>query len=295
MTQYRASFAGTIKLRPDRRAAFTLVELIVTVAIAGMLVALLVPAIVSVRESSRKTECINHLHQIGTAAHSYEATWRVFPGTDRWCRQLLKHLEQTQDAAVDAVYACPSDQYATGDYNGLHISYRVNEGVWRADRNGYGGPTMRMQNGPRNLVDGLSTTVAYAEKLAWPDIAPTVVPPDMFQQHWPRRMRNLAGHYSDLDAFVEACESEPLPPGPGWHWISIYNHVATPNRNSCLNGPPTLFEATQYWSVAATSAHSGGVHALYADAHTAFVSDNIDRRVWRAVGTRDGHEVVAGR
>jgi prepilin-type N-terminal cleavage/methylation domain-containing protein/prepilin-type processing-associated H-X9-DG protein len=65
--------------RGGRPRAFTLVELLVVIAIIGMLVALLLPAIQSARESGRRTECVNKLKQIGLALLAHDSTLGAFP------------------------------------------------------------------------------------------------------------------------------------------------------------------------------------------------------------------------
>lgn len=65
-------------MRPGRRA-FTLVELLVVVAILAVLVALLLPAVQQARESARRTHCTNNLRQIGLAAVSHESARGRFP------------------------------------------------------------------------------------------------------------------------------------------------------------------------------------------------------------------------
>lgn len=61
------------------RNAFTLVELLVVVAIIGLLVGLLLPAVQAAREAARRLQCSNNLRQMGIAMHNYESSYRVFP------------------------------------------------------------------------------------------------------------------------------------------------------------------------------------------------------------------------
>jgi prepilin-type N-terminal cleavage/methylation domain-containing protein len=63
----------------SHRAAFTLVELLVTIVIIGILVALLLPAIQSARESGRRLQCADNLKNVGLGLLAYEAAYKRFP------------------------------------------------------------------------------------------------------------------------------------------------------------------------------------------------------------------------
>jgi prepilin-type N-terminal cleavage/methylation domain-containing protein len=105
-------------VRPRHPPGFTLLELIVVLAIIAVLFALLLPAVPRARDSGWRAACSNNLHQIGIALHQYHDANGSLPfgvtafeaPLPSWHVQLLPYLEQqalADEALRWAHYSAP--------------------------------------------------------------------------------------------------------------------------------------------------------------------------------------------
>ena len=179
---------------------FTLVELLVVLAIIGVLVALLLPAVQAAREAARRSQCQNNLKQIGLAVAEYESTFgRLPPGgfypvgalaPDSYSvhARILPYMEQANSyqllnlslAATSQPqvvmqripnYLCPSevnDMPRNSNPIRYPTTYAYNVGQWFVwDPNtGLSGNGVFAMNQCRRLTDvrdGTSHTIGFAE------------------------------------------------------------------------------------------------------------------------------------
>lgn len=102
----RSSQLPTTSPSRGRQPGFTVMELLIVVAVMGVLLALLLPAVQKARASARRAACQNKLRQISLAIHGFETSHGAFPaGKSRrspveaydelsWLRQILPYAEQ---------------------------------------------------------------------------------------------------------------------------------------------------------------------------------------------------------
>ena len=101
--------------RPSNAPAFSLVELLVAIAIIVVLAALLLPALAATRQRARKANCVSNLHQIGIALQTYLTEDGSFPlatigdGLGKWQRDL-------RAGAQDNILYCPQAVAASDEF-----------------------------------------------------------------------------------------------------------------------------------------------------------------------------------
>jgi prepilin-type N-terminal cleavage/methylation domain-containing protein/prepilin-type processing-associated H-X9-DG protein len=255
-------------------AGFTLVELLVVVAIIGLLIGLLLPAVQAARNAARRISCCNNLHQIGIGLQNYHAAHKTFPpgGIERrsaryphgrqlaWSVFLLPFIEQealyktldlskgfdaqeNAEAAAQVIptYLCPS----------VARSSMLVDGRAACDYGGIYGERITGPNSPpkgtmiynrairiREILDGTTHTLIISEDSNWTD------------GQW----------INALNVFDQAFPINQAPP--------FENDIR--------------------------SEHPGGANGLFCDGSVRFLEETMDLSTLAAICTRRGKEVVSG-
>jgi prepilin-type processing-associated H-X9-DG protein len=283
------------------RAAFTLVELLVVFGILALLIAMLLPAVQIIRESSRRTHCANNIRQLAIATHNFESAMVRLPigKIDRqsasshygmtWFTQLLPFLDQAplwETALKDyrhnpspfgnhigfqtvlPVVGCPSDpvfgdtHFTRGRYLVACTDYLGVHGTNHLARDGIFIGGIAIRLS--EITDGQSNTLLIGERPPSPD----------FWYGWWYASGGM------FDATLGVAEINHLmdevmqqcPPGP-------YSFVAGTNQQC---------DTFHFWSY-----HSGGANFASADGSVKLIRYTIGDAVMQALATRAGGETAS--
>ncbi len=205
-----------------------------------------------------------------------------------------------------STFLCPSDSMTVVPTGEAGINYRVNYGT--SVVNAYGAEdtantnngVMPPPNGPffldvqvriADIVDGTSNTAAFSEHLKG-DFSNAISSPNSDTYEPGTHPISADAALSDclavniLDLTKQGNSNAGAPWMTDGHTMTRYYHAFTPNTRSCMYPPQRV-------STTANSLHAGGVNVTMCDGSVRFFKNSISLTAWRAVGTRNGAEIVS--
>ena len=312
--------------RPRRSSGFTLVELLVVVAITGTLVGMLLPAVQQVREAARRTQCLSNLRQIGIGFQNFHSARDCFPtnvsgsgAIHYWTAQILPYMEENPLASIyDYKVAWNNVNNRTAVQTTLgfmccpanpagplqHPKFKTGSPAWGAAAADYAGST-----GPSStLWTTAPATISYSQPNLDGFFKGTVKPGVKG-----RRMRDFTDGASQTVAVFEAAGRPQvwafgtMIPDSGLVTSVTAKYVtlcgwADPNQfdvkgfqpdatNRYKSPGPTLINGSNNAGIYAF--HPGGADLLFVDGSTRFVVDSVAADIIAAMLTAQGQDAVA--
>lgn len=310
------------------RRGVTLVELMVAIAIIGLLAAIIAPAIVAARGASHRIDCANRMRQISIAFQNYHSTYNCLPhlgyeiGPITWSvwRSVLPDLQlqsleqrarevdldladgQATTANFERTLQVPALQCPADGSMGIYgASFAINwSGSSQTEPDGAFVGDKRLSAGFNTMTDGTSHTALVSEFLRGDTAAPGYS--EAARADGRRLIFNvIPGIETEMGVpgMFDRCRSMDPKISPvlasdrGRLWLNGgYEHYSY-NHFDVPNHHSCVNSGNAWGLVLSSSSlHGSGVNVLFADGSVRFINDQLDLKIWRAYGTRAGAERV---